>query len=174
VPGDFNIKYSAHTCIIIFEKADRRTVDRMRRKRGHVRMRGEWHWLGVFPLTTSAETSDSANRSFLLYRTYTLTWFHHRRFANISEDQKASVLIPRKPQRPVDFLRKPTAICPGLVYLHVSWSSLQGPWHWSGLNTYTRARAFLSALIVFWFFAAVIIYPLVLIACACSLGLKGL
>jgi hypothetical protein len=74
----------------------------------------------VFPLTTSAETSDFANRRFLFYRTYALTWFHHRRFASISEDQKASVLIPRKPQRPVDFLRKPTAICPGLIHFHVS------------------------------------------------------
>jgi hypothetical protein len=114
----------------------------MRRKRGHVRrMRGERHWLRVSPLTTSAETSDCANRRFLLYRTYTLTWFHHRRFANISEDQKASVLIPRKPQRPVDFLRKSTVICPDLVHFHVSWSALQGPWHWSGLNTHTHTHA---------------------------------
>ena len=61
-------------------------------------------------------------------------------FANISEDQKASVLIPRKPQRPVDFLRKSTAICPGLVHFHVSWTTLQEPWHWSGLNTHTHTH----------------------------------
>ena len=112
-------------------------------------MRGEWHWFRVFPLTTSAETSDSANRRFLLYRTSALTWFHHRRFANISEDQKASVLIPRKPQRPVDFLRKSTAICPGLVHFHVSWSALQGPWHWSGLNTHTHIFRCFDGLLVY-------------------------
>ena len=69
-------------------------------------MRGEWHWLRVFQLTASDETSSSANGRFLLYRTHTFSWLTTGGFANISENQKASVFMSRKPQRPVDFLRE--------------------------------------------------------------------
>jgi hypothetical protein len=42
-----------------------------------------------------------------------------------------------------------------LVHFHVLWSALQGPWHWSGLNTHTHTHAFAR---VFRYFDCLLVY----------------